>query len=447
MKRNSAFTIMTVFSFAFLFSLSFFGNIENLPSVEFNKSAVFPAYETNQAGIASGFLNFLQPAEKDALGMSAPPAQLGKFVPITGNLDQMKKFFNSLKDLSKTKVRIAHYGDSLLLGDVITEYLRNRMQERFGGKGAGYLSVVSSDIAMRVSTKISFSSDWESVSIVTRNPKNLPLGINGWVSIPSVNSWVKYVCGTEIKSCTAFDVVRVFYSNADNTSQIEYKINGGKPQKVNLSPGQNVQELTVQAGTVGNSFEMKFLGGKAPYFYGVSLESWDGMYVDNFPISGNSGVSLLEISDNMYKDFQSKLNYKLIILNYGANVQTATRGIYTLYENKMVSVIERYKKIFPDAAILLVSVADKTFKQGSNFVTNPEVPLLLEAQKRIAKKTNIAFWNLWEAMGGRNSMTDWVNAAPPMALKDYSHFNQLGGERVSELLMQALMDAYDKSNK
>jgi len=41
-------------------------------------------------------------------------------------------------------------------------------------------------------------------------------------------------------------------------------------------------------------------------------------------------------------------------------------------------------------------------------------------------------------------MNDWVNSNPPMALKDFSHFTQIGGKRVAQLLFDAIIDSYNK---
>jgi len=166
--------------------------------------------------------------------------------------------------------------------------------------------------------------------------------------------------------------------------------------------------------------------------------------IDNFPLRGNSGVSLLDISPNTLKQFNKYLDYDLIIFNYGANVYFPNPAGFVLYENKMAEVIDQFKKVFPHAGILLVSAGDKTIKRGSSFITNPDVQLLLESQKKIVDRTSIAFWNMWEAMGGLNSMNKWVNAAPPFALRDYAHFTNEGGERIANLLLEALLDAMNK---
>lgn len=369
---------------------------------------------------------------------------LGKFIPLTGNIDQLKTFFEALKNSKNKVIRIAHYGDSLIQGDVISEYIRDRFQKRFSGKGAGYLAIVSNDIKIRNTTKHTYSDDWTYVAITTRNPDRLPFGIGGSVAVPKNGSWVKYQSTQYLSSTISFDLIKIYYSHADENSTIEYIANEKTSKKIKLKSGTNVQELILELDKNSTSIEIKFLSGKAPYFYSVSLESGNGIYLDNFSMPGNTGSSLLDIPHNVIADFNKYNDYRLVILNYGANVSSPNKGIYTLYENKMVTLIEQFKKLFPNAGFLLVSVGDKTIKKGNYFVTNPDVRLLLEAQKRIVAKTKIAFWNLWEAMGGNNSMNDWVNAKPPMALKDYAHFTPNGGARVAELFFDAIMDAYNK---
>jgi len=53
------------------------------------------------------------------------------------NPEALRTLLYGLKNESKSKVvRILHYGDSQLEGDRITDYFRNKIQKRFGGKGA-----------------------------------------------------------------------------------------------------------------------------------------------------------------------------------------------------------------------------------------------------------------------------------------------------------------------
>ena len=368
--------------------------------------------------------------------------KLGKFVALSGNVEKLRAFFHALTASTNHKIRIAHFGDSLILGDIITEYLRFNLQQKFGGGGVGMLPIVSDDYRMRRTTLESFSNDWSFGSIVSGNRNQYPLGINGTVSIPRPGSWVEYEATSVFKTTSSFEIVKIFYSNADQTSTIQYSINGGPPTTSTLKDGIDVNQMVIDCNTRATKIKIKFISGKQPFFYGVSLEAkGNGVIVDNFPLRGNSGVSLLDIQENTMQQFNKYLSYDLIILNYGANVYFPNPAGFTLYENKMSEVINQFEQAFPNAGILLVSVGDKTIKRGSNFITNPDVQLLLDTQKKIVNKTGIAFWNMWEAMGGLNSMNEWVNAAPPLALRDYSHFNNDGGERIAELLFEALLAA------
>jgi len=366
--------------------------------------------------------------------------------PITGNVAQLKGFFKALKNSKKKQVRIAHYGDSIIEGDLITADFRQKMQSKFGGKGVGFLSITSQDIQFRVTTKQSFSKTWKTGAIFTNNSSRLPIGIAGTVNVPKSKSWVEFKASRNYRTVKTFTEARLFYSDAKRSS-ISYKFTGGKSGKENLRTGKGLQETILKAGKTVSGLKIEFPEKEQAYFYGVSLESGNGVYVDNFPLRGNSGVDIQKIDDNLLKSFAKKLNYQLIILQFGLNAAGTAKSDFSWYEREMVRVVNKLKKAFPKAGILLIAVEDKSEKKGSKFVTDPIVLKLLEAQKNIVRKTKIAFWNLFESMGGKNSMPKWVNSNPPLAFKDYTHFNGQGAKKVAEMLADALLKAYKKYGK
>jgi len=378
-----------------------------------------------------------------AHGPENASGKYGKQIPITGNTDQLKYFFNALKESKTKKIRIAHYGDSIIQGDVLSENIRERMQKLFGGNGAGFISINTEDYGMRKTSTLSFSDDWKEASLFKRNPEKMPLGLNGAVCVPNVNSWAKFETSRYSKTLKSFSTVRLFYSNAAATSQIKYTFNNGAVKTANLKSGLKLNELLLNQPNA-TSFKFEFISGQKPFMYGVSLENGNGVYVDNFPLKGNSGVTLLDIPANVLKEFNALMNYKLLIINFGPNVISAEHVTYTWYEEKMEKVIRYFQEAFPQTSILIVSIGDKGIKKGTKFITDPGVKNLLEAQKNLARKTNVAFWNLYEAMGAENSILDWVDAKPALAYKDYTHFTPEGGEVVGDLLTDALMNLYNQ---
>jgi hypothetical protein len=364
----------------------------------------------------------------------------GKKVPISGDTGQLKKFLKSLNETKTKRIRIAHYGDSINWGDVITDELRQNFQNKFGGAGVGFLSICNDDIAVRQTVKHTFfEPDWEWASLFTRNLKNYSLGIAGTVAKSKGNSWVKYEATNFMSSVKSFKNIRLFYNNAKNDCNVSYSLNNGSFKNLKLEPGAKVRESDINSPDNAVSVKLTFYPCSSDVnFFGVSLENGNGVYVDNFPIRGNSGVAIDDIPKNIMSDFQKILNYKLIILNYGLNIASADQANYIWYRNKMIKVINNLKQVFPDAAILLVGVNDKAVKKGTKFVTDPSVLLVLNEQKIIAQQTGVAFWNSFEAMGGSNSMNEWVNQN--LALRDYSHFSEAGGKIMADLLTEAILN-------
>lgn len=365
----------------------------------------------------------------------------GQKTKITGNTQQLSYFFDALKNIKSKPVRIAHYGDSIIEGDLISADIREALQKKYGGNAVGWLGIVSQDITFRTTTKHTYSDNWESASIYTNNPKKLPFGISGEVAIPKGNSWVQYETTKIRKSLKDFSIVKLYYSHAKN-SQIFYSFDGKPKQSAQLKTGTNIQELILKPEGKAQSIRIEFPVAEQAYVYGVSLENESGIFVDNFPLRGNSGVDINQISPAVMKDFSKYRDYNLIILEFGLNILGSLTKDYNWYEREMTKVINLFKSTYPKASIIMISVHDKAMKRGSNFVTDPAVLKLLEAQKNIAMKNNIAFWNMFEAMGGENSMSKWVNSNPPLAYKDYVHFNDLGAAKIAQLFIESLMNEY-----
>ncbi|MBI9071440.1 MAG: hypothetical protein JEY94_07560 [Melioribacteraceae bacterium] len=366
-----------------------------------------------------------------------------KTLPLKGNTAQMKYFYDALKKSKSEKIRIAHYGDSAIEGDNITSEIRKNMQKKFGGKGVGFLAITSQDIRFRPTTEHTFSNDWESASIFTRNSKKLPVGINGEVFIPKVKSWVEYYATGTYSSIRNFKEARLFYSDGAG-SELTYTFDEKSSNSEKLTGRNKITELTLDSKRSSRRVKIEFNKVKDVKLYGMSLEGGNGVYVDNFPLRGNSGVSMQNIPVGNLKEFSKMLNYKLIILYFGLNVVSDKKMKLGWYEKEMIKVIQQLKEAFPKTSILVVSVSDKSVKKGSRFVTNAMVPKLVKTQEKIAEETNVAFWNLYEAMGGKNAMHNWVKSTPPLATKDYTHFTLKGSIKVGEMLSEVLLNGAGK---
>lgn len=355
---------------------------------------------------------------------------------ITGNLAQFAPFFEALRQSKSTQVRIAHFGDSAIEGDNISSQLRENFQVKYGGNGPGFINITNQDISFRRTTAQSFSDNWRTFSVTGRKSKNHPVGISGSVSVPKGKAWVLYKPNWGFKTMREFSLVRVFYTDAE-PSAIEYELEV-KKGTAELVPGADVQELIIPVDGVSKQFKLITQSEEQAHFYGVSLESKTGVCVDNYPLRGNVGDGITDIDKSVFQSFQNYLDYKLIILQFGLNVLDQNMENYDSYEKKMIKVVNYLKEVAPNAAILLVGVGDRGQKRGSSFITHPNVPKLVAAQQHIAKETNIAFWNLYEAMGGEKSMADWVKRG--LGSVDYTHLTVEGSAETANMLFDAIIN-------
>jgi lysophospholipase L1-like esterase len=128
----------------------------------------------------------------------------------------------------------------------------------------------------------------------------------------------------------------------------------------------------------------------------------------------------------------------MVILQFGVNVVPYDSPSYFWYENNMVRVIQTLKKADPDLQVLVIGVSDMAKKTGGQWQSYPNIDAIRKAQKNAAFRTKSGFWDLYEVMGGKNSIVAWAGTSPALAGKDYIHLTPRGAQVVGEFLFQAL---------
>jgi lysophospholipase L1-like esterase len=180
--------------------------------------------------------------------------------------------------------------------------------------------------------------------------------------------------------------------------------------------------------------------------FGFASESKTGVILDNLSFRGTSGTELTRLNSKMLKQIDSLRPYDLLVLHYGPNLLYNDSIVnFKYYQKQLEKSIKHLRKAFPCTSILIISTADKAFKVDGEFRTGNGVENLLEAQQAVAKKFGCAFFNLYEAMGGYNSMKTWAEKKPILAGSDYTHFNQSGSAKIGRLIGNAILNEYEQA--
>lgn len=358
-------------------------------------------------------------------------------VPIE-NFNTLENFYNKLKNFTDgCSLRIAYFGDSMIEGDLFTDNMRNYLQKKFGGSGIGFLPITNNNTNSWGNVTIKHCGNYLIYNLINKKPANFNFGINGYIYLTDTSKtadsaktkkeyWTEY-------SGKNFTTAKVYYSSYSDSSYLTYTVNN-VTKKVFL--GKNLAIAQAEITNINsNKIRFNFYGQLA--LYGVSFDNSKGIFVDNYAIRGHNGLNLVRINKNTLQAFNSYFNYDLIILQFGANVIDESVQGYGWYKKGLVNNIQHLKSAFPNASILIVGAADRSKKDINGFSTIQNVISLIDAQKVASKETNVAFWDMFKAMGGVNSMPVWVNKN--MAALDYTHFNHSGASALSKKLTLSLL--------
>ncbi len=383
-------------------------------------------------------------------------------------------FFESLKGKDR-QIRVAYYGDSSIEGDLISQTVRDSLQKRFGGAGIGFMPIKARTKGFRRSIRHSYSDNWYHNYIGRKNSKQKRRGISGdyfltyseiqidtikgdslrpdsIVIIPPDQSyWVSYRPVKRFTGPRVIPSARLFYGSPDFNDSLAIK---GPVGQVRLNTGEAVDTFPLQytqlvneirlSDTITDMIRLHFDTPPDLPVYGVSMESKEGVILDNFSSRGNLGPGLNYISQAVLQEFQSLLDYDLIILQFGLNVTHPELTDLSWYERDMEKVIHHYRQAFPGTSLLIIGPPDKATKLGGQMRTDPSVPRINNALQRVAMNTGVGFFSLYEAMGGEGSMVEWVEKKRPrLANFDYTHFNFKGAAIAGNYVMDYLMSAFE----
>lgn len=358
----------------------------------------------------------------------------------------LKRFFAALRDNTKQNrpVRVAFLGDSFIEGDILVADFRSGMQQKFGGRGVGFVPITSVSAQFRPTIE-QRAEGWTSWSMLTDHEHAYTLP--GMTFEPKGEKTSLFVKTTnrypELQTVSSLKLI--YERNVETKMQL---LCNGAPDTIReiLPPASVITQYEQQGTFTEASFS--FTDTKGFRALGVALEDNSGVVVDNYSLRGNSGLILGRMDVSLCQELNTVRPYDLVVLQYGLNVVSDSMLQYNWYAKRMEEVVRHMQVCFPDADILLLSVSDRSRQVDGDFETMPAVLALLHAQRQIARRTGVAFWNVFGAMGGENSMVRYVDNN--WASKDYTHLSFRGGREIASSLLKAILlekDFYDEADK
>lgn len=363
-------------------------------------------------------------------------------------------FFNEVGNCSDRLIRILHYGDSQIEGDRITSYLRNQLQLQFGGEGIGLFPVVAVNPAS-ISFVYDISDNWQRFTPLQNSGNSNRYGVllncarisgSGDLSAKKeVEAWInlKYA-NTSYPLAQRFKQCQVFYGFNKAPMMVELKQQDSIVDAEIIPSANRINRLRWDFSHSVKNITISFKATQTPDVYAISLDGHTGIAVDNIPVRGSSGLEFTKSNPLFLSDFYNMLNVKMLIMQFGVNVVPNVRTDYSYYREGFYQQLMALKLNHPNMPIIVIGVSDVSRNGANGLESYPNIELIRDAQKSAAFAAGCAFWDMYEAMGGKNSMPSWVNANPPLAQKDFTHFNPVGAKIIAEMFYRALMIEYER---
>ena len=365
--------------------------------------------------------------------------------------EKLSNFFFKLTKVSedRKKLHILHYGDSQIEGDRMTAYIRQRIQNQFGGNGPGLIPALNVYVTRTFVQK--YSENFERYTCF--GGEKLPesnYGVMGAAAKFQTDSviktgWIEIEPSNKAQSrARYYNQAKLFYTDCKVDCSIKVYHNEEVVLEDSLIADGGYHMLPLQfTGKIGK-LKYVFESEESPVFCGFSLEGDYGVQVDNIGMRGCSGTIFNRLEKATFKGMLDDLESELILLQFGGNSVPYFKDSIGVrrYARVFQSQIKTIKKLYPTAAIIVIGPSDMSLLSDGIYETYKFLPYCVNQMKLAAGKEGAGYWDLFKAMGGENSMPSWVEGG--LAGKDYIHFSNKGASIASQMFYDAFELAYSK---
>ena len=333
----------------------------------------------------------------------------------------LRCFYASLEDAGEHKIRVLHYGDSQIEEDRMTQQIREALQKRYGGQGVGLMPLAQ--------------------TIPTRTVRQ-EIRMNGRIVPPKQGPkrYLVYGPKREQRKDNLYGIMgQVAVMNDSLVSGSEDLTAVCRPQMAtaHYQRWQIFADSTIRYSISGDTVQLRGKGA----VYALSQESDTGVIVDNIPMRGCLGNVFTRMDSAQLASFCRAENVRLIILQFGGNAipfnekPQTIRGFVSGYREQ----IHYLRACAPEADILFIGPSDMIRQKDGEWQTYPMVPYMDKLLRNMAMDEQIAYFSLFNWMGGAGSMLRWQENG--LAGSDGVHFYRSGARKAGNAVAEWILSA------
>ena len=341
--------------------------------------------------------------------------------------------------------RIMHYGDSQIEMDRISSVLRQKLQEFFGGSGPNMIPAIQPVATISVSQHSSNLQRYMVYGDANRASHNR-YGVMSQFGQVIGNGSITFIQTSHsqaFEKAKEISTVSVLLGRNSQGFTATLKCDNMTPESKVLAANDSVSLVTWILPEDAKRGTINFVGNAE--IYAVLLDGDAGVAIDNVALRGCSGTIFTRINEATMRQSFDLLGTRLIILQFGGNRMPAISSPknITPYMAELEKQIQYMKRVAPKATLLFIGPADMGKSYGGKMGTWKNLPELNDSLRVMALRNDVAYWDMFNVMGGEGSMAQWVKHSPPLAGPDYVHFTFKGAQEIDSNLAKSFTTYYD----
>lgn len=365
---------------------------------------------------------------------------------IINNASYLEPFFKKLQQLQQgsiQKVNIVHIGDSHIQADFFSGKIRRKLQEKFGNGGRGLIfpyKVAASNEPEDYTSNANNAWQWRR-SVKVDNP--LPIGISGYTMFTDKDSaWLSFKVNNP---SDAFDKIIIFHNKGkiyfDFIITNQYnKIIGYIPSHVQLMPYTSSVNFHEKQQHIIIRCQRSSVEQQNAYIYGIASESNSNGIVYH-TIAANGAAFYHYNCAQFFARQLPFLKADLIIVSLGTNEALHPPFAKKLFWNQMDLFIKRLTQNNKDVVLLFTTPPDSYLEK---YTKNKYVTDVTETLIHYCKINDIAYYDLYNIMGGFGAMEKWEKQH--LVQPDRIHYTYKGYVTQANMFLEAFFNSYQKFN-
>lgn len=358
-----------------------------------------------------------------------------------GNDPYSLRFFEKLDTLLRTgegRVNIVQIGGSHIQAGTFSGQIRTRLQQLDGEMNAGWGFMFPYRIAHTNSPFgyfIRYSGYWQSCRNIEKRKNDL-LGVGGIsATTMSDKASLTILLEKENKLGYQFNKVRVMCNN----TEANYSVTVDNSLILQKAEGDGFVEFQLNTWVDSLKISIQKTNNKPGRFtlYGLITESApNGFLYHSIGVNGAHVPAFLRCQ--LFEKQLAQLKPDLVILGLGINDAYGRRFSQKRFEEHYSELIERIREAAPNTAIIFTTNNDSYLYRR---YVNKNGTKVEESMFNLANKYQTGVWDMFEVMGGLNSIVLWHKYH--LAQYDRIHFTHEGYSLLGDLFFSALMQDFE----